>query len=199
MAMITSTKTESLWERYIMAMDAVTDRLNRITNSLTEMGVPFALVGGQAVALWVATKDPAAVRTTKDVDILLSRVDLPKAKAAALKIGLDYFEVVDVGMFLERTDPNPRHGVHLIWANEKVKADDSLSTPTIDERAELAPGKFVVTLPALVRMKLEANRDRDRVHLGDMIDVGLIDRAMLAGLPSVLAQRLNELLAKEGR
>src|SRR5437870_7379997 len=111
-----------LWESYVMALDKVTERLERITRAFESAAVPFALVGGQAVALWVASKDPAAVRTTKDVDILIQRRDLPKARAAATKAGLDYFEVLDVGMFLERTDPNPRYGVHLIWAGEKVKA-----------------------------------------------------------------------------
>ena len=141
------------------------------------VGDSYALVGGQAVALWVTTKDPAAVRTTKDVDILLDRDDLPRAKAAALKVGhLDYFEVLDVGMFLERADPNPRHGVHLLWAGQKVKAEYPLPSPAVGERQELEPGKFVVSCP-LVLMKLMANRDQDRVHLRDMIDVGLVDRS----------------------
>ena len=182
-----------------MAMDAVTERLHRITAALTNSGVPHALVGGQAVALWVTTKDPAAVRTTKDVDILLNRDDLPQARSAALSIGMDYIEILDVGMFLERTDPNPRHGVHLVWAGEKVKAESPLASPTIDERQELEPGKFVVSLSGLVRMKLTANRDQDRVHLRNMIDVGLIDRSMLDGLPAELAARLGALLTAAGR
>jgi hypothetical protein len=194
-----ATPTSGLWERYLMAMDAVTDRLNRITSVLTKLGVPYALVGGQAVALWVTTKDPAAVRTTKDVDILLNRDDLPKAKSAALSVGMDYVEVVDVGMFLERTDPNPRHGVHIVWAGEKVKAESLSPSPTIDERQELEPGKFVVTLTGLVRMKLTANRDQDRVHLRDMIDVGLIDRTILEALPAKLAAQLAALLSEAGR
>src|SRR6478609_8265633 len=70
--------TGSLWERYQMSLDKLTDRLDRITAALTGMGVPYALVGGQAVIFWVSTKDPAAVRTTKDVDILVDRSDLPK-------------------------------------------------------------------------------------------------------------------------
>src|SRR5580692_9299549 len=102
-----------------MALDEVTDRLQRITRALDEVQVAYALVGGQAVALWVATRDPAAVRTTKDVDILLRREDLPKARAAAMNVALDYFEVLGVGMFLERSDPNPRRGIHLLWAGEK--------------------------------------------------------------------------------
>lgn len=188
-----------LWEAYRTAMDRLTDRLNRITDSLTKLGVPYALVGGQAVIFWVATKDPATVRTTKNVDILIDRADLAKAKAAAIAAGLEYVEVVDVGMFVEPSDPNPKHGVHLVWAGEKVKADDPLPTPTVDERQELEPGKSVVSLSGLVRMKLTANRDKDRVHLRDMIDVGLIDRAMVQGLPAELAERLEAMLTEAGR
>jgi hypothetical protein len=195
----TSNGKPGLWERYLMAMDAVTNRLERITSALGEVKVPYALVGGQAVALWVATKDPAAVRTTKDVDILLQRQDLPRAKTAAMKAGLDYFEALDVGMFLERTDPNPRHGVDLIWAGEKVKADNALPAPVVGESTELEPGKFVVLLPQLIQMKLMANRDQDRVHLRDMIDVGLVDRDMVTGLPAELAGRLDSLLTEAGR
>jgi hypothetical protein len=44
-----------------------------------------------------------------------------------------------------------------------------------------------------------ANRDQDRVHLRDMIDVGLVDRTFLEGLPSELAGRLAALLSDAGR
>ena len=115
MATETTMPIPGLWQRYQMAVDKLTERLNRITEALTKLGVPHALVGGQAVIFWVSTKDPAAVRTTRDVDILIDRADLPKAKRAALSAGLEYFEVIDVGMFLEPADPNPRHGVHLIF------------------------------------------------------------------------------------
>jgi len=188
-----------LWEKYVMALDEVTDRLQRITRALEEVGVPYALVGGQAVALWVATKDPGAVRTTKDVDILLNRADLGRARAAALGIGMDYFEVLGVGMFLERADANPRRAVHLLWAGEKVTADCALPSPTIEDRLVLEPGKAVVSLPGLVRMKLLANRDQDRVHLRDLIDVGLVSRDFLRDLPADLASRLDALLSELGR
>jgi hypothetical protein len=189
----------SAWERYLMALDEVTDRLQRIAGALEAAGVPYALVGGQAVALWVATRDPAAVRTTKDVDILLRREDLPRARAAAASVALDYFEVVGVGMFLERSDPNPRKGVHLLWAGEKVRPEYPLPSPTMEEREMLEPGKAVVSLAGLVRMKLMSNRDQDRVHLRDMIDVGLIERSLLQTLPPELASRLDTLLSEAGR
>ncbi len=187
------------WEKYLMALDEVTDRLRRITIALEKSGVPFALVGGQAVALWIATKDPAAVRTTKDVDILIRRDDLPKARASAAAIGMDYFELMGVGMFLERTDPNPRKGIHLLWAGEKVRPDSLLSSPNIEERETLEPGKHVVSLAGLVRMKLVSNRDQDRVHLRDLIDVGLVGRDLLQTLPSEIAGLLDALLAESGR
>jgi hypothetical protein len=191
--------TPGIWEQYLMALDEVTDRLQRIARALEEAGVAYALVGGQAVALWVATKDPAAVRTTKDVDILLRRADLPKARAAAASVAMDYFEVMGVGMFLERTDPNPRKGVHLLWADEKVRPDCPLPSPAIEEREELELGKQVVSLAGLVRMKLMANRDQDRVHLRDLIEVGLIERDLLQTLPADLASRLDGLLSEAGR
>jgi hypothetical protein len=188
-----------VWERYVMALEEVTDRLQRITSALDAAGIPYALVGGQAVALWVATKDPAAVRTTKDVDILLRREDLPKARAVAASVALDYFEVAGVGIFLERSDPNPRKAVRLLWAGEKVRAEYPLASPSVEERELLEPVKYVVSLTGLVCMKLMSHRDQDRVHLRDLIDVGLIQRELLQALPPDLASRLDALLCEAGR
>ena len=182
-----------------MALDEVADRLKRICGALEKANVPCALVGGQAVAMWVATKDPAAVRTTKDVDVLLRREDLPRARAAALSVEMDYFEVMGVGMFLDRHDPNPRHAVHLVWAGEKVRPNYGFPSPTINQRETLPDGTPVVSLAGLVLMKLMSNRDQDRVHLRDMIDVGLIHRELLKDLPSPLAGRLDALLTESGR
>jgi hypothetical protein len=188
-----------------MALDEVTERLGRITSALEGAGLAYALVGGQAVALWVATKDPAAVRTTKDVDVLLRREDLPRARAAAAAVGLDYFEVLGVGMFLERSDPNPRKAVHILWAGEKVRPEYALPSPALDECERLQsdrpdmPHIAVVSLAGLVRMKLMSNRDQDRVHMRDLIEVDLIHRDLLADLPPDLASRLETLLTEAGR
>lgn len=182
-----------------MALDEVAKRLQRIVAALNAAQVPHALAGGQAVALWVATKDPAAVRTTKDVDLLLRRNDLPKARTAATSADFEYFEVMGVGMFLERADRNPRKAVHLLWAGEKVRPNDVLPSPSVEEREILDQGTAVVSLAALVRMKLMANRDQDRVHLRDLIEVELVGRDLLAGLPSELADRLDALLGEAGK
>ena len=182
-----------------MAIEAVCKRLERFTRAMNEANVPYALVGGQAVAVWVASRDPSAVRTTKDIDVLLHRDDLPQARRAALSVEMDYFEVMGVGMFLDRADPNPRHAVHLVWAGERVRPDYELPSPSIKESQTLAKNLRVVSLAALVRMKLLSNRDQDRVHLRDLIEVGLVDREILLELPQTLAQRLDLLLVEAGR
>ncbi|MFV1968768.1 MAG: nucleotidyl transferase AbiEii/AbiGii toxin family protein [Pirellulaceae bacterium] len=182
-----------IWGRYLMALDDLSERLERITRCLDEAGVRYALVGGQAVALWVATVDPAAVRTTKDIDLLLDRAALPAARAAARSAGMDYFEIMGVGMFIDRNAPNPRHGVHIVWAGEKVRPHETVPAPSLQDRQTLPGGRHVVSLPKLVEMKLTAFRDQDRVHLRDMIDVGLIDDSVTERLPAELAERLGQL------
>jgi hypothetical protein len=102
-------------------------------------------------------------------------------------------------MFLERDDPNPRKAVRLVWAGERVRPEYPLPSPSVDESEMLEPGKNVVSLAGLVRMKLMSNRDQDRVHLRDMIDVDLVSRDLLAGLPDELQKRLEFLLNEAGR
>ncbi len=182
-----------------MALEDVQRRMERILAALNDAGVAYALVGGQAVACWVSTVDPEAVRTTKDVDVLLCREDLPRARAAALAADFEYFEVIGVGMFLDRANPHPKRAVHVLWSGEKARPEYPLPSPTVAEREQLQSGVYVVPLAGLARMKLMANRDHDRAHLRDMIDVGLIDRSLLAALPNDLASRLETLLTEQGR
>ena len=66
----------------------------------------------------------------------------------------------------------------------------------IEEIDLLEPGIPVVSLLGLVRMKLMANRDHDRAHLRDMIDVGLISRSTLQQLPAELAAKLDAFLTQ---
>ena len=51
-----------------------------------------------------------------------------------------------------------------------------------------------VALDVLIRMKLNSYRDKDRVHLRDMIAVGLIDATWLDRFPETLRVRLQQLL-----
>ena len=51
----------------------------------------------------------------------------------------------------------------------------------------------VLDLPALVRMKLTSLRDIDRVHVADLLSVGLIDEDVRHTLPADLRKRLEEI------
>ena len=71
------------WERALMAAEKVKERLRRATKALGDAGVPYAVVGGNAVAEWVARIDEDAVRNTRDVDILIRRADFAATRAAS--------------------------------------------------------------------------------------------------------------------
>lgn len=184
---------EVLLERMMRAVEKVRDRLLRATRALDLAGVPYAVVGGNAVAAWVADVDPAAVRNTQDVDLLLRRSDLDRAKAAMSAAGFIYRHVASIDMFLDGAGAKARDAVHIVFAQEKVRDADLWPTPDVDE-SEPSERFRLLRLDALVRMKLTSYRRKDQVHLLDMLDVGLIDESWLGKLPVELAPRLRELI-----
>ncbi len=62
--------------------------------------------------------------------------------------------------------------------------------PSLDETVRDPTGFLVLNVAALVRMKLTSNRDIDRVHVRDLLDVGLITAAVESSLPTSLRGRL---------
>ncbi len=182
-----------VFDRMFGAMEKVRERLDRACRALGDAGIPYAVIGGNAVAAWVSTRDEGAIRNTQDVDILLREEDADSAKVALEAVGFKREKVLDVTMFLDGPDGKPSQAVHVIWAGKKVKADYAISAPSPDDFRELA-GKRVIDLVALVGMKLVSNRRKDQVHLLDMIGVGLIDETWPLKFPTPLDQRLQELL-----
>lgn len=178
----------------IRAVELVRERALRVARAFESAGIPYAIIGGNAVAAWVAGVDPAAVRNTQDVDVLLRREDMDRARTALEAEGFEYRRVKSIDMFIDRkTGGKARDAVHVLLANEYVRAGDL--APTADV-AESVRGSLyqILELAALVRMKLTSFRLKDRVHLLDMIDVGLVDASWLDRLPPELAARLKELL-----
>jgi hypothetical protein len=182
------------WERMIRAVERVKERLLRATTALDKVGLPYAVVGGNAVASWVSSVDVAAVRNTQDIDILVRRADLEAITAALSEVGFIRQEVFGVEMFLDGPQANPRDAVHVLFAGELVKATDLGPSPDVSEGEFSGGGYRVLNLEALVRMKLISFRDKDRTHLRDMIGVGLIDATWPARLLPELGARLQELL-----
>ena len=77
-------------------------------------------------------------------------------------------------MFLDGPTAKARDAVHVLYANEKVRPEYLLPTPDVTE-VERGPAYQMLTLEALVRMKLTSFRLKDQVHILDMLDVGLLD------------------------
>ena len=176
----------------IGAVEKVRERLSRAVAALEAAGVPYAVVGGNAVAAWVSRVDEAAVRNTQDVDILLRRSDLTAAIEAMSHAGFVYRHTSSLDIFLDGAAGRARDAVHIVFAREKVKRDNVLVAPDVTESDAAGPFRLI-TLEALVQMKLTAFRDKDRVHLRDLLEVGLLDHSWLQRIPSTLRSRLQEL------
>jgi len=175
------------------AVESIRLRLERACAALETAGVLYAVVGGNAVAVWVGMVDQGAIRNTRDVDILLRRGDLERATAALAAAGFVPAISFGVTMFLDGPNAKPSESIHIVFAGEKVQDNYTLPAPDVAE-AERPTTFSVLGLESLVRMKLTSFRLKDRVHIQDLIAVGLIDRSWLNRFPAELADRLRELL-----
>lgn len=183
----------SVLERMVRAVEKVRQRLIRASAALEDAKVPYAVVGGNAVAAWVARVDEAAVRNTQDVDLLLRRTDLEAAKVALTRIGFVFRHVAGIDMFLDGPDAKARDAVHVVFAGEKVRPNYVQPTPAVEESERIGE-LTVLSLLGLVRMKLTSFRDKDRTHLRDLIEVGLVDASWPSRLPVELGARLQMIL-----
>jgi hypothetical protein len=180
-------------DRMERAVAKVRERLLRSTAALNQAGIPYAVVGGNAVASWVATIDEGAIRNTRDIDLLVRRSDLPTITAALEHAGFVRDELLDAIMFRDGADGKPSEAVHLLFAGEKTRPDHLLPAPEIQPVND--PANFpVIALESLIVMKLMSNRRKDQVHIQDMINVGLIDPSWLTKLPPELAVRLKHIM-----
>jgi Nucleotidyl transferase AbiEii toxin, Type IV TA system len=184
---------EVSWERMARAVEKVRERLLRATAALDEARVPYAVVGGNAIAAWVSRVDVLAVRNTRDVDLLLRRADLDAATVALAKAGFLRRHAAGIEMFLDGPAAKARDAVHVVFAGERVRPEYSEVAPDVSE-AETSGGFAVLSLEPLVRMKLTSFRDKDRTHLRDLVDVALVDWSWLDALPAPLSSRLRQIL-----
>ncbi|MGH7952761.1 MAG: hypothetical protein ACREFE_12715 [Limisphaerales bacterium] len=191
--MSVATYAEVSWERMSNAVENVRRRLLRAAHALEAAKIPYAVAGGNAIAAWVSRVDEAAVRNTQDVDIVLRRPDLSAARKALEQNGFVYRHAAGMEMFLDGENAKARDAVHIVFAAEKVRPDYAAPAPDVSESVETETFRLL-SLDALVRMKLTSFRDKDRVHLRDLIDVGLIDESWLERVPASLRSRLQQLL-----
>jgi hypothetical protein len=180
-------------DRMVLAVEKVRERLHRSTQALEAAGIPYAVVGGNAVAAWVSKVDPDAARNTVDVDLMINRADLEAVKVAMASAGFIYQEVYGVHMFLDGPDGRPRSAVHILFAGEKVDPSYTDAAPEVTSLGQHEAYKLV-DLEPLVRMKLTSFRRKDQVHIQDLMNVRLVDETWVSRLTPELAARLQELV-----
>jgi hypothetical protein len=116
---------------------------------------------------------------------------LPALIEAMTSAGFHHRQTAGLDMFVEEPNASARDGVHVLLCGKIERSGE----PNPDVEPNTRTDNFrTVELPTLVRMKLNAFRDKDRVHLRDMISLGMIDESWPAKYPEKLKQRLQELL-----
>lgn len=187
------------WKRMNEGIEKVKARLRRAAGALEDAGIPYAVIGGIAVAAWVSRVDESVVRNTRDLDLLVRREDFEAVSAALSAIGFVHRNVRMLGrrgsieMFFDGPEAQARDAVHIVFAQENVNPDSLEPSPAVED-SEPAEGFQLLSLEALVTMKLTSFRDKDRVHLRDMIEIGLVDASWLTRVPATLRERLQVLL-----
>jgi hypothetical protein len=181
------------YSEFVMAMERVEQRLRAATRALDDARIPYAVVGGNAVAAWIAQVDPEATRTTKDVDLLVRRADLDRVTTALAGLGFKREDLRSLVLFVDPAAPSRRSGVHVVFAAEKVRPSYLHPAPDVSESVRPAGSFSVLDLAALLRMKLTSLRDIDRVHVADLISIGLVTDAVRQGLPPDLLERLESI------
>jgi hypothetical protein len=191
---------ETSWTRMSEGIEKVKARLRRATALLEAAGLPYAVIGGNAVAAWVSRVDDSVVRNTRDVDLLVRRSDMDSIVAAMAGGGFIHRSASILGgkgrieMFLDGPGAKARDGVHLIFSGEKVNPESLEPSPDVTD-IDASHGDFhLIDLEALITMKLTSYRRKDQVHLLDMVEIGMLDESWLSRVPTSLRDRLQALL-----
>jgi hypothetical protein len=139
--------------------------LHAIVAALKAAGITYAVCGG------VAATAHGAIRSTKDIDILVAREDLPAALDAIRPLGYAYPALpmtFDAGTERERDEQR----VTKIEGKEHLLLDllvaEAAFAGALDDRVEvdLPEGPLaIVSLPTLMRMKRLAGRAQDLADL----------------------------------
>jgi hypothetical protein len=180
-------------ERMERAAERVGERLVEAARAFDTAGIPYAVTGGVAVGLWIAKADPAAVRNTPDVDIIIQHDDFEAARNALGAAGFSHKSVSDQERFLDSPTGSIRGGVHLVFEGEGNERLPGVHESELFRVASEVSAN-VVNLGALIRGLLASFRTIDRVHLADLIEVGLIDETWCDRYPPELGARLKHLI-----
>lgn len=167
--------------------------LQKLSGPLSDAGIPHELIGGLAVFVHVENADATHSSLTRDIDVLIPRPDLPKVIEVAEKHGFRFRHSAGLDMLLYGETTSAKNAIHLLFSGEKVKDAQAEPNPEIRPTTVSIAGMEFRVIPVgdLVKMKLSAYRDKDRVHIRSMDAAGLITPQVESGLSPELRGRLQ--------
>jgi hypothetical protein len=143
------------------------EELLALLGALDRDAVDYALIGGLAVAVW------GAPRFTQDIDLLVLRPDVDRAKAAARQCGftLESFP-------MEFKDGTELQRVSKLAAGEHLMVDFMIVSPSLqpmwDSRRRIpfeGGALSVVSRESLIAMKTAAGRQQDLLDVEKLKDL----------------------------
>ncbi len=180
---------------YHTHMEQLFERLKRLHEALDSAGIEYRVIGGLAVFMQVSLRKPGRGRSTEDVDIAIDRKELQRIADAAEKFGFRYRHVAGVDMLVDAEMPRASTAVHMVFINEKVRAEYLEAVPGFSEPTLTEEGILLAPVADLVKMKLTSFRMKDQLHLKDLDSARLITPEIEASLPEALRARLEEVRA----
>jgi hypothetical protein len=143
------------------------DELTELLAGFDRDAVDYALIGGLAVAVW------GAPRFTQDIDLLVRREDLARAKATARQCGF-----LLESSPIDFQDGTELHRVSKTSGNEHLMVDFMLVAPHLqsawDSRRRLpfdGGSLSVISRDSLIAMKVAAGRPQDLLDVQKLKDL----------------------------
>lgn len=171
--------------------DEVHKTMRRLLRRLQRVGIPYALVGGMAV------NAHGYERTTKDVDVLLTRQGFKTFKTSFVPkcyqpvpgwsrrfidmVNQRAIDILITGFFPGTGEPGP------------------IAYPDPADVTQVIKGFQVVTLPTLIELKLAARRYQDFGDVVNLISAHALDEGLLEKLHPSLHRDYIECLEEKRR
>ncbi|HWB83552.1 MAG TPA: hypothetical protein VG675_05405 [Bryobacteraceae bacterium] len=113
--------------------------MQKIAGALTAGDIPYEFIDGLAVLIHVEESSPEHATLTRDVNLLVRRMDLEWIKNAAARQGFQYRHAAGVDMLLYGSAQNVANAVHLVFSGEKVRPNYLIPAPPIEPEKNAHP------------------------------------------------------------
>ncbi len=173
---------------------AIEERLQAVARLLNAACVPYALVGGNAVSLWVSHEERESTTFCRGIDFLINREDWPFVRE---HLGFDGFGSTE-GDWQAFIWGSARRvswdSMRFLFAGGCASPEQLLPFPRLGD-PEFIQGIPCLALGRLMTMLLTGNRPIDVANVQRLIFSDLVNADWYDLLPSILKPRLKRLLA----